>query len=140
MYIKHRGGACSERQGTTKQEVAAWERPAGDHPRPSEAPVNTAASIPREGCHLLGLFILAVEGGGENADAGNLTPFAVGGSSNAGGVSECAFPGPSDQPPKLTRPSPRPLLLSPCQNKAAACGLGSGAPSTSTSSWRLQSA
>lgn len=65
------------------------KKPAGDHPGPSEAPVNTAASIPREGCHLLGLSILAVEGGAENADAGNLTPFAVGGSSNAGGVSEC---------------------------------------------------
>lgn len=38
------------------------------------------------------------------------------------------LPGPSCKPPKLTRPSPRPLLLSPCQNKAAACGLGSESP------------
>lgn len=95
--------------------MAAWERPAGDYPRPSEAPVNTAASIPREGCHLLGLSILAVEGGNENADAGNVTPFAVGGSSNAGGVSECASSWtqrPASKADKAKSPPPSAVTLS----------------------------
>lgn len=56
----------------------------------------------------------------ENRDAEDVTPFTVVGcsSSNAGGVS-APLPGPNHRLPEPTRPSPRPLLLSPCQNKAA---------------------
>lgn len=63
--------------------------------RPSavlEAPENTITSIPREGCHLPGLSILAVQRGERELGYWGLTPFLrqAGGSRNSGGVSECA--------------------------------------------------
>lgn len=41
---------------------------------------------------------------------------------------EVSLPGLSHRPQELTRPSPRPSQLSPCQNKATADSAGPGCP------------
>lgn len=65
-----------------------------------------------------------------NLESGNLTPCAAC-ESIRGRCARVSLPRLSHRPQELTRPSPRPPQLSPCQNKAAADRAGPGGPAAS---------
>ena len=69
-------------------------------------------------------------------ESGNWTPFCSRREEYRGGVCVCvcvcvSLPRLGHRPQELTRPSPRPPQLSPCQNKAAADSAGPACPAAS---------